>query len=236
MTNLQKDVPRISSRMLRRLWSWGPLAILGLLALAVLVVAVIPRWLMFQRDSRRLADLDSVRQQISLMRGQLSQALEDQQTARSRKAQLLQLITGSGEITTFMAMLDREAVSAGVQLELFEPQPDLAPVPEPGNVNGVEGDQDQQPTESTDPLEVDGLRRQPILVVAKGRFVDLLSFQRRLENLQVLVVQNNLELVLDGDDPSKLVMKQALSLYAKSEVPEVGAGSEPEVVDGLPPP
>jgi type IV pilus assembly protein PilO len=69
---------------------------------------------------------------------------------------------------------------------------------------------------------VDGLRRKPILLAARGSYPALLEFLRGLEALNVLVVQSDLKLSLEDDKAKqasrstsqpRVELKLALSLY-----------------------
>jgi len=82
----------------------------------------------------------------------------------------------------------------GVQLDLYEPQ-GAAPEPPPKAGAGAE-----EKTPPPDPLAVEGLQRQTVLLAAKGSFPQVLDFLRRMERLNLLVVQSDLQLVLD--DPN----------------------------------
>jgi len=232
MTNLQHDSRSLSSQALQRLWLWMPAGALGLVALLVLAVAVLPELGALQRDNQRLEELEGMQQQLSLLRSQLKVLDENQVKAQTQQARLFQLITGSGDLSTFLAALDRTASQAGVQLDLYEPQGSLATTAaatgrrgagsEPSAGNAAGAAPAGQAVQARDPLEVDGLRRKPILLSARGSYPALLDFLRRLEALNVLVVQSDLKLSLEDDkakptsrSPSqpRVELKLALSLY-----------------------
>ena len=239
MTNLQHDSRNLSSQALQRLWLWVPAGALGVVALLVLAVAVLPELGGLQRDSQRLEELEGMQQQLSLLRNQLKVLDENQAKAQTQQARLFQLITGSGDLSTFLAALDRTASQSGVQLDLYEPQGSLAttapaagrrsaaPAPPGANTGGANtpgaapAGQAGQPS-ARDPLEVDGLRRKPILLSARGSYPALLDFLRRLEAVNVLVVQSDLKLSLEDDKAKqaprstsqpRVELKLALSLY-----------------------
>jgi type IV pilus assembly protein PilO len=106
---------------------------------------------------------------------------------------LLQLIQGSGELTTFLAQLDREATRLGVQLELYEPVVAPPPVAEAEAKTTAKKD-NQPPPPPQSPLEAAGLKAQKILLTAKAPYPNLLAFLRATEKLSYLVSQSNLSL------------------------------------------
>jgi type IV pilus assembly protein PilO len=135
---------------------------------------------------------------------------------------VLQLIAGSGNLSTLMAELDRIAMTSAVELTLVEPhtatsaansahsgpsRQDLSPEQSDTKLKDIQPIKTDQKKASnpaqksqpqSDPLETQGLRRQTLLISARGRFPDLLSFMRKLELISVLAVQSNLQLELEN--------------------------------------
>lgn len=239
MTNLQQGTSRLSVSTLRLIWLILPAAVLGGLGLLVLLAGLLPLWATLQRDSQRLQELEQLRDQVTLMRGQLVATQENTEAAMASKAKIERLITGNGDLSTFLAMLDREAEASAVQLTLFEPTqavaapgaptgaaapaapPTAAPAPGAPPVPG---------TPPPDPLALQGLTQRTLLVSARGSFPALLAFLRRLEALNVLVVQSDLNLTLPDAGASatkplkpsnEVVMKLTLGLYSRSPAPAV---------------
>jgi type IV pilus assembly protein PilO len=235
MTNLQDSANRLSPLLLRRLWLWLPAGALGLLALLVALGLLAPLWNALQQDSRRLRELEDLRDQVTLMRQEL-QALEQRETkVKQQQAKLFNLVAGSGDLSTVLAMLDRAAKATGVQLDLYEPQAAAAettaettsgaPAGSPAKGAATDLQADGKPAATpVDPLEVEGLKRQALLLGARAPFPALLAFLRRLEESNVLMVQSDLNLDLkanaqpDLNKPLPLEpvqLKLAVSLYGK---------------------
>jgi type IV pilus assembly protein PilO len=239
MTNLQDSANRLSPLLLRRLWLWLPAGALGLLALLVALGLLAPLWNALQQDSRRLRELEDLRDQVILMRQEL-QALEQRETkVKQQQAKLFNLVAGSGDLSTVLAMLDRAAKATGVQLDLYEPQAAAAettsgtPAGTPAEGAATDQQADGKPAATpVDPLEVEGLKRQALLLGARAPFPALLAFLRRLEESNVLMVQSDLNLDLktnaqpDLNKPLPLEpvqLKLAVSLYGK--VPGQGSAA-----------
>ena len=249
MTNLQQNAPRISGRLLRRIWFLAPVAAGGLVATLLAGSLLIPQWLAFQKDAERLRQLEALREEVTLLRGQLKVLDQNEEKGEAQKARLVELVTGRGDPGTFLAMLDREARATGVQLDLYEPQagdpvatppaaranPAATPAPAGQPLPGANA----PAAPATPPAavapgapEIEGLQRRTVLMAARGSYPALLAFLRRVEALSILVVQNDLSLSLDEPktvDPkgiSKLpevVLKLAFCLYTK--LPEVNAAT-----------
>ncbi len=237
MTNLQQGSSRLPVSTLRVIWLILPAAVLGGLGLLVVLAGLLPLWAALQRDSQRLQELEQLRDQVSLMRGQLVATQENTEAAMASKGKIERLITGNGDLSTFVAILDREAEASGVQLTLFEP---TQAAPAPGAPAGAAAPATPPPAAPApgapaapaappaDPLAVQGLTQRTLLLSARGSFPSLLAFLRRLEALNVLVVQSDLNLTLIESgatvarpiDPSpEVVMKLTLGLYSRSPAP-----------------
>ncbi|MEB3271415.1 MAG: hypothetical protein VKJ44_07185 [Synechococcus sp.] len=224
MTNLQQSAPILSPQALRRLWFGLPFGA-GVLA-SVLVTAglLVPQWRSLQADSQRLQELEQLQTQVLLMRQQLQARDLQEETALRQKDKLFRLIVGGGDVSTVIAALDRAARAAGIRLDLYEPQAAPAATPAaPAPPAAPPAAAAPVPS----PLQQAGLRPYTMVISAHGRYPQLLDFQRRLERLSVLVIQNNVRLELPaptsgGSSGSDQVsMKFSLTLYGQSP------GSEP---------
>jgi len=218
MTNLQEGGSQVSGLSLRRFWLGLPIALGGLLAFLLLATAVLPQWLALQREMKRRSELEALRDQVALSRLQLQALDAADEKAQAQQAKLFEIVTGNGDLSTFMAMVDREAKLAGVRLDLFQPQPPptpaqpgapaaaappaaepAAPATAPGRAPAgaaAPAGQPVQPGKPTDPGtgEIKGLRTTTILLNARGPYQALVKFLHRLELLNVLVVQSDLVL------------------------------------------
>ena len=178
---------------LERTAFWLPLSVGGLVAALVGGGLVAPQWQQWQQGQARLATLRASEAQVPLLRRQLAVQLEQQATAEHQQELLVQLIGGTGDLATVLAQVDRVAGLTGVQLDLYEPQ---GAAPEPPAKAGA-GAQEKPAPPPPDPLAVEGLERQTVLLAAKGSFPQVLDFLRRMERLNLLVVQSDLQLALE---------------------------------------
>jgi type IV pilus assembly protein PilO len=260
MTNLQEGGSQVSGLWLRRFWLGLPIAVGGLLAFLLLATAVLPQWLALQRDLKRRSELEALRDEVTRSRTQLQALDADEEKTQAQQSKLFDVVTGNGDLSTFMAMVDREAKLAGVQLDRFEPQLSnpsaqparpgaAAPPAAPGSAPAPPAGQPGQPAAAAN-AEIDGLRTTTILLSARGPYPALVAFLRRLELLNVLVVQS--DLVLEGDTKAQapaaagslqaaqlpVAMKLKVKLYGREAPPPTAAGpandGQPKIV--APPP
>lgn len=197
MTNLQAR-PTAGWLTRERVLVGVPALLGGLLALGATAGLVWPRWQQVQRDQLHLAQLQEQRQRLPLLRRQIAKLQEQQEQQQARREQILGLIAGSGDISTFMAQLSSEAQRSGVQLDSYEPITQAAP--EPGRPAAGQGKgADKAPPPPPDPLLAPGLQKTSLLLTARGRGPQLQDFLRRLERLSLLVVQSDLSFKHEAD-------------------------------------
>jgi type IV pilus assembly protein PilO len=235
MTNFQGGTPARVTR--EQILLWTPVALGGVVALAAAVLMLLPAVQQLSRKQQELTDLKEQEARVPLLRQQLTQQQETLEEAQQREKQILQLIAGSGDISTFMAQLSREARSSGVQLDSYEPvtapaapattppagqTPPAAPnPPQPAAAAGAPSAM----AASVDPLVAPGLQKTSVLITAKGSGPQLQDFLRRLERLSLLVVQSDLSLkteVAQATEGGKAAvsglttLKLTLSVYSKA--------------------
>jgi type IV pilus assembly protein PilO len=240
MTNLQDGASQISGVWLKRFWLGLPIAAGGVISFLLLATLILPQWLAIQRDMKRRSELESLRSETMQTRLQIRSLIDVEQKAVAQQTRLFDIVTGNGDLSTFMAMVDREAKQAGVQLDLFEPQaaPPPAPAatpptpaPAPGKAPPAPAPAPAQaPPGQPAPanaagVAIKGLRTSSILITAHGPFPALLDFLHRLELLNVLVVQSNLVLTADdkaaatptASGPKSVKMKMLVTLYGREK-------------------
>ncbi|MEN9388373.1 MAG: hypothetical protein RLZZ255_1349 [Cyanobacteriota bacterium] len=222
MTNLQGR----SSARIRREWCLlgVPVAAGALLSLGAAAGVLWPSWQQLQLAQQELDQLEEQRQRLPLLRAQLLKLSDNVQEAEERSRQILGLIAGSGEISTFMAQLSAEAQRSGVVLDGYEPITTSAPEAEaaPAKPKPAKG---EPPPPPPDPLLAPGLQKTSLLLTARGTGPQLLDFLRRLEQLSLLVVQSDLSLKHElkeagkpGEAPANTTnLRLNLSVYSEAE-------------------
>jgi type IV pilus assembly protein PilO len=211
MTNLQAESKPISPVLLRRLWFYTPIALGTLVAALLAATVLVPQWLVVQADLKRRTQLQAFRDEVLQGRARVKAIVTQEEKARASQEKLFEIVTGNGDLTTFMAMVDREATLSGVQVDLYEPQQPAEPPPgaAPGTAPAAAAQRGLGPSQApagapagagqpnpAGALErkIPGLNSRSILVSARGSYPELLAFLRRLELLKVLVVQSDLRL------------------------------------------
>ena len=243
MTNFQGGTPARVTR--EQILLWTPVALGGVVAIAAAALLLFPAVQQLSRKQQELADLKEQEARVPLLRQQLTQQQETLEDAQQREKQILQLIAGSGDISTFMAQLSREARSSGVQLDSYEPVAAPVTTPPAGQkppaASATPNPQQPQPAAAPgDPLVAPGLQKTSVLITAKGSGPQLQDFLRRLERLSLLVAQSDLSMkteVAQATEAGKTdvsgltTLKLTLSVYSKASAanapPAAVAPSQP---------
>ena len=189
MTNLQApagEEPALAgSRLSPRQLLLLPLALGGVVALALLGGWVIPQLQKLNEANQRQAQKQATAAGIPLLRQQLDQTITATQRAELQQARLLALIAGSGDLATFLTQVDRQAQRHGVQLDVLQP---AKPKGAPGEPTPA------APAEPPDPLAGAGLQATQMQLKAVGTYPNLLGFIRAMERLSLLVRQSGFTL------------------------------------------
>ncbi len=212
MTNFQPRPTLPLGLTSERLLVLTPALAGGLLSVVLLAAMVVP---LLRGMLQRQDQLEQLQQQADALPQNLrlsARARLDLDTAERQQQRLLQLVAGTGQLDTLLTQLGAEATRAGVDLDSYEPQatapvsgsttpgapaapvgnaapPAGAPPPPP-----PPGGKATTPPVPADPLLVPGLQKRSQLLVASGRFPQLLTFLRRLEQLAPLAVVSDLNL------------------------------------------
>jgi type IV pilus assembly protein PilO len=192
MTNLQApagEQPALAgSRLSPRQLLLLPLALGGVVALALLGGWVIPQLQKLNEANQRQAQKQAKAAGIPLLRQQLDQTITATQRAELQQARLLALIAGSGDLATFLTQVDRQAQRHGVQLDVLQPAQSKGA---PGEAAPAAS---AAPAEPPDPLAGAGLQATQMQLKAVGTYPNLLGFIRAMERLSLLVRQSGFTL------------------------------------------
>ena len=240
MTNFQGGVSRPVTR--EQVLLWSPILLGVVLSIATGGLLLLPAIQQLHRHQNQLDDLKEQEARVPLLRQQLGKQIENLDLAQQKQRQILQLIAGSGDISTFMSQLGQEARKSGVQLDSYEPLAQTASQePETksaGKSSEGKPDPSQPPTPPPDPLLAPGLQKTTLLISAQGTGLQLQDFLRRMEQLSLLVVQSDLSLQMatpgKGTQPTvtpsgPTTLKLSLSLYSKAP-----AGAKAKKSDAVP--
>ena len=238
MTNLSPDQSVWRRRFSRgRILVGAPAAFGVVLAGALLAGLAWPRLGVIEDQRQRVDDLKAKEASLPQLKLQRTKTQVDLKQAQQQQSLLIELVAGRGEIDTFLAQLSRESAATGVAITLYEPVAAVSAdasseatnkASTPGNTQG-KGNKQAAPK---DPLAKLGYQKTAVLLQAEGPYPGLLSFLRRMEQLELLVQPSDLELVAlddvsqasDADDqqpaaPPRTRLKLKLTFFDKTTEP-----------------
>ena len=231
MTNLSQERPSWRRKITReRVLVGVPLVVGGMVACSLVFTFVLPSLVSLEDQQQRLKQLLNQEASLPLLRGQLKTATEQLAKVQQQQEVLLNLVAGKDKIQTFLAQLSREAMAAGVVLELYEPlsiAPPASAAPSkkpPGRKSKRDGEEIEE-ISPENLLAERGYEKTAVLLQANGPFIALQGFLRGIEALQLVVQPSDLELTaLDPkqgreDDvvtaPALTQLKLKLTFYDK---------------------
>ena len=228
MTNLQAGQPP-ARRLNTPEQAVLVLPVLAGAALAVLVglLGLSPLLVQVQQRRGQVEVLERQRRELPLLRQQLDVLLQRQAAARDQQERLLRLVAGTGALRTWLTQLNRLALRDGLAIQQVEPQPieRYTPPPPPPPSGSTSPPSASMPTSApSDPLLAPNLEKRSALITVQGRFPQLLTFLRQLEQLQVIVIASDLEL--------ELVPPAAAPAPASAVAPAAALAAAPPVDPG----
>lgn len=202
MTNFQADAtaPRLRWLTPERAVLVLPIAAGLVIALLLAFLAVTPLLVRLQGQREQVEELRRLRDGLPLLRQQLEAESARLEQAQQQQESLLELVAGTRELDTWLALLNDLADRVGVTISRAEPGEVQTYQPPPPPVEG----QDIAPPPAAggegaapkDPLLREGLERRSAQLGVSGSFAGLLRFMRALESLQVFVEISDLALLV----------------------------------------
>ena len=230
MTNLNPAVRRQFIRRDHLLVGMPALAGV-LISIAVLMLMVQPTRQRVGELDKRVGDLEALRRRLPNLELELDGTSLSLRRAQLQQSLLLDLIAGRDRIRTFLALLNREAAASGVAIQLYEPMASEAASPSPRTQVG----QDQATDKSSgDPLLALGYTKTSIALRVLGPYDGLLRFLQRMERLEVLVESS--DLALESRDDREIGLGLRLSFYDRQPSGPEKPAVEADQQTSAPPP
>ena len=247
MTNFQaqRSPSRLSWLTPERALLFVPVLTSVGVAIALLVVAVVPIW-RFVRERQVVVEDLSLK---SLALPQLERDLLEQQTLElqleDQGTRLINMLAGTKDLDTFLAGLNLLALTHQVSVASTQPGDIEVWIPPVEPEDGMEADfgassSAEDVSSSGDALLQEGLEKRSASITVEGAFDQVLGFLRDLENLEVFVIASDLAmeaLRASGQDASddvaiKTKLELQLSAYGRAVEP---VGDNTEVTEEMMP-
>ena len=196
-------------------------ALMGAGVAALLLTAgATPLMVQLQQEQAVVKEMRFKRNELPQMSLQLEQQLDQLADLERQQELLVDLVAGRRQLRTVLAALNTLTEVHNVQITALELKPVVAykpPLPPPQPEKGEEPPPAPPPG---DPLLRPGLEKRSALISLEGAFPDLLLVLRRIEQLQVIVITDDLKLLNNGTENSPTQLSLSVSAYGRSGLVE----------------
>ncbi len=145
---------------------------------------------------RKALELEKIEMQYEITRKNLDKALK-------QKSGLLELIAGPTELQTLISMLNKIANLNDITITGLVPRAIEFSIPQSNNQN-LTLNTTQSKSLGLDPLLVEKVIKYPYKISLEGYFVNLLSFLRNLEDLEIITLNSSIK--IDNEVSSQTLM------------------------------
>jgi len=173
-----------------------PIFVVFTLSTPLVVLFSYPLWQDWRELKQRRASLLQLQRNLPALERQLEESSTALAQAKKQQALLISLLAGRDKVQTFLALLNQEALIAGVKIRRYQPL--LTPTPsaakKQSNRSKAKKKKDGKESTPEDPLLGLGYRKTSVAFAASGRYSALQQFLQRIEALELLVESSELEI------------------------------------------
>ena len=182
-----------------------------MVCIAIALGGIGPLFRDVQELERRSDRLRQLQRSVPALERRMESETRSLQAAEQQQALLLGLVAGRDNVQTFLALLNQEALAAGVAIERYEPITSPPPAPSK-TANRQRTKAQDKPEKPQDPLAVLGYVRLSVALQVSGPYAGLQDFLQRMEALQLLVVSSDLSLkTIAPDKPTGVIPSKRTS-------------------------
>lgn len=161
----------------------------------VVIVALRPAWNEVRELGQRRDSLLQLQRKLPVLQAQLEKETSALEQAQQNQDELIGLLAGREKVQTFLALLNQQALLAGVDIQRYEPLQTSTPRQssrrEAAKSGPGKSDEEAPPL---DPLLELGYLKSSIALAVRGPYSGLQDFLQRMEALELLVESSDLEL------------------------------------------
>ena len=215
-----------------------PIVIGLFLGLPLFLLLLRPIWQEAQELERRRDALLQLQRKLPAVEKRLEEETVALAQAEQQQVLLIGLIAGLGNVKTFLALLNQQALLSGVEIHRYEPI--KVPMPSSGSqqrTSRLTTETGAKSSESTDTFLELGYEKSVIALAVRGPYASLQEFLQQMESLELLVESSDLEIKAastnndDQDLPSSLASRTELTLQlsfydARKDHVDSGASKE----------
>lgn len=161
----------------------------------VVIVVLRPAWNEVQALGQRRDSLLQLQRKLPVLQEQLEQEMAALEQAQQNQYELIGLLAGREKVQTFLALLNQQALLAGVNTQRYEPfQASKSPSSSRRKTTKSGAGKSGEEAQPLDPLSELGYLKPSIAFAVCGPYSGLQEFLQRMEALELLVESSDLEL------------------------------------------
>ena len=172
-----------------------PIAFGLLLSVPLLLVFLLPDWQDVHELGRRRDSLLQSQRNLPALVKQLEKASFALEQAEQQQALLIGLLAGHDKVQTLLALLNQQALIAGVTIQRYEPINTSTSFSESQQLRSDSRTGDEKTdSEVQEPLLALGYQKSTVALVVRGPYAGLQEFLQQMESLELLVESSDLEI------------------------------------------
>jgi len=167
------------------------------LAITAIFFGVVPLAIGLQKSLSLASAMEKKALELPIIRRQLDEAIRQYNLKKAQQERLIGLVAGTSALRTWLLTINRLANLEEVSILQVEPQPRQVYVPPPPPAQNTRSKKLPEPQpKMVDPLLLPDIEKRSAVITFQGSFPNLLSFLRRIELLQSVVIASEMELQL----------------------------------------
>ncbi len=213
MTNFYTSENKIKSLGGNNPYLLVPIITGVIVSLLILLSIELPLALNIIKNRKEISESLFKQTQIPLMKKSLITRNIELNKYKSQQNRILEIIAGSRELSTYLSRIN--LLSKSNQVEILEIKPLSVETYQDPSLQAIGEDI------AKDNLLIKGLEKRSVEIKVKGTFTNILSFLRKIERLQMIVIPTDLKISKEDFKTNKLqnklqtIFELKLSIYGR---------------------
>ena len=192
-----------------------PVLISSFISLIIISAFVIPKYIKSNKINKEYKEFLRKKNELPNLKAEYKIINEKLQKLNKEKYQIINLISGTSNLETFLSRLGDLAAKHNINISSISPKASIM------YVESQNSDLQNELNLNPDTLIVEGVKKYNIEINFKSNFKDLLSFIRNLEFLENVILFKDINITIDeanNDEKKKKMPAELLDISLKMNV------------------
>ena len=192
-----------------------PVLISSFISLIIVSAFVIPKYIKSNKINKEYKEFLRKKNELPNLKAEYKIINEKLQQLNKEKYQIINLISGTSNLETFLSRLGDLAAKHNINISSISPKTSIM------YVESQNSDLQNELNLNPDPLLVEGVKKYNIEINFKSNFKDLLSFIRNLEFQENVILFKDINIAIDeanNDEKKKKIPSELLDISLKMNV------------------